>query len=235
MKKLVFLIIIIMSSNSIIYPQTKHYYLKLGKNTSQFRNDRTSRGDGIVVGAGLSYSTNNLSFINGFANLEVLYSYKQAVVENKIWPASSIMESDYKIGNINFSIGYLELPIKIGYYTAIGKRATLKVFTGLSASIPIVNKTSTTVKDIVFYWPEKKKLKVDYKRIELDHPENQLFNIIENISKTSLSFNLGTVLSYSFVNIELRYAYAIFETKDFIDLSIHDKVDTFYMLLGIEF
>jgi len=224
-----------MSSNSIIYPQTKHYYLKLGKNTSQFRNDGTSRGDGIVVGAGLDYSANDRPFINGFANLEVLYSYKQAVVENKIWPANSTMESDYIIGNINSAIGCLELPIKIGYFTTIGKRAKFKLFTGLSASVPIVNKTSTTVKDIIFYWPEKKKLKVDYELVELDHSENQLFNIIENISKTSLSFNLGTVLSYSFINIELRYAYAISETKDFISLSIHDKVDTFYMLLGIEF
>lgn len=236
MKELSLLMILLLLFTNTAYSMSRSYYLLVGNGRSWFRHEGKTQSNGMAFGAGIGWEANNSSRFGSFINVEAFYVKKQGVAENKIWRAGLISNDDYKIGDINMSIGFLELPLKFGYFANISKRGSLGLFYGTSLSVPIVNNTRTEIKDYIYYDPEKIGPKVDYERDEKDRDSSSpIYDFfLDNLCNTSINGNFGALISWTWLSFEMGYSHAFSDTKNFINLTIRDKVDTFYMVMRIK-
>ncbi len=232
------MITLVLQIDCALLAQNKYYYLKLGSNISEFRNQETAMRKGLVIGAGLSYDAKDFSFANGFVNLEVLYTLKRAIIENKTWSTVPEIGVEPKgvIGDINSSLSYVEFDLKTGYCINVTKKVKIGVFLGPAFSLPLVNKSKKIYND---YFELDNNTKLDYERYIPDDSSIPIYlQIVDKIINTEFHFIMGAIMKWDFINLELGYSHALSDVKDLknaIWLDIHEKLDSYFFSVGISF
>jgi hypothetical protein len=217
-------------NNKKLFALEKYFFIKAGKNISKFRNIDCKKGYGNLFGVGLGFEPNKRSLINGFGSIELTYIQKKAILENVSRPPNEWVRDSVVFSNYYMSYGYIQLPVKFGYLFRFLNECKIKLFTGPSFDIAIINKSKA-----------ERIGRVDLKRNENgnypDYPydyelyDKELPIIFVN---TQLGYHFGALLEWRHVNFELCYS-AITNTNIVIGLNAYDTVDTISMSLGYRF
>ena len=222
MKELIIFSIIFLTPPSLFAQPTKH--VKLGVNYSTFRNEEGKSKPGLTVGLGKDFYP--IRSFDGFFGFELSYIRKKVTLENKTTPTNiDPKDSDVVIEDIKADIAYIDIPFKVGY-TPIGRngKCSFHVFGGFTISLPIKNHTVLKEKKIIFLEPDERgKYQFDY--------------VIGGYEGTNISTNLllGTRFTYEPLALTISYSRAQNNARGFTNLSVKDRIDSFYMVLAYAF
>ena len=114
MKRLImyFFAATLLASQLLFAQPTK--YLKLGVNYSFFRTEGGKSEPGLTIAFGKNYYP--IQNLSGFLGIGIGYVQKKAKLENKTWPTDfDPTFSNVEIGDLQYQIRYIEIPINIGY------------------------------------------------------------------------------------------------------------------------
>lgn len=209
----------------------KYFFIKAGENTSEFRNIEGKKGNGNLFGVGLGFEADEHPLIDGFASIELTYIQKKAVLENISRPPNEYMRDSAVLENLYMSHGYIQLPVKFGYFCRFLNDGKVKVFLGPSLDIAIKNKTKVEFLGFVDLEPDENGNYPDYPYdYELFDRERPFIFV-----NTKLSYHFGALLEWRHIRFELCYSRAVNNTNIYIGLNAYDKVDTISMSLGYRF
>lgn len=199
-------------------------YVKLGVNYSSFRTEDGKSEPGLTFGVGKDFYP--IRSFNGFLGLEVNYTRRRVTLENKATPTSfDPRYADVVIEDINASIAYLDMLLKVGYIPLKkNDKYSLQTFGGFGISFPIKNHTELNEKAIIFLGPnEKGKFEFDY--------------VIGNYESINTSTNLlvGMAIDYEPFMLYVNFNRALNKTRGFTNLSVKDAIDSFCMSLAYSF
>ena len=95
---------------------------------------------------------------------------------------------------------------------------------GPCLSLPIRNETKYVLRDIKYLKPgEKEDYVFDYELKDW----GEGLPVINNILKTRMNFEFGTIIEMSKFKIEFGYSCALFKTSGVVGLNFQDKFDTY--------
>ncbi len=218
-------------NNKKLFALEKYFFVKAGKNTSEFRNIDGKKGTGNIAGVGFGLESDEPSLINVFGSIELSYIQKKAILENVSRPPNEYVRDTVVFYNYYMSYGYIQIPVKFGYLCRFLNEGKIKLFIGPSLDIAIKNKTKAErigridlESDENWNYPD---YPYDY---ELENKELPLIFV-----NTQLSYHFGALLEWRHINFELCYSKAITNTNIVIGLNAYDKVDTISMSLGYRF
>ena len=216
------LFVIIFLNPLLVFAQPSNY-VKVGVNYSFFRTEGGRSEPGLAFGLGKNFYP--IRSFNVFGSGEVCYLRKKVTLENKTWPTSfdpSI--SDIAIGDIIVDIGFLEIPVNVGYFLRVNKHVVMKPSVGASLSIPIQMKTYITNSRTIFLDPDDKgKYEFDYLHWDEVH------------ANVSTNLQMRFDFYYRCFGLLIQYQRAFVKTKSSRSLTIEDKLDSFQISLSYAF
>ncbi len=174
---------------------------------------------GEFWGVGLEYSKPSFLFLG----LEGAYLTKKISLGEKSWPTSYfITDADVNIGDVDIHGSFFDLAAKIGY--------SLPVFSGKIFLKPFVGCALSTQIEYIGNLREKKNIFLDPE--ERGHyPFDYLRGEERALPETSTDVLVGVIVSYRFIQTELRAARSLSERVGLWGLNINDKIDCFYVLV----
>ena len=204
-------------------PKRSSILIGIGTTSATLRTEKTKSEWGRFVGLGVEYS--RPSFV--LLGIEAAYATKKITLENRSWPSDAeLHHSGMDIGDITYDGSFLELGAKIGYNIPInGTHTTIKLFVGPVISLHYDFRSSFNEHAHLWYNPEIGPYKFDYLRCESE-------GILPNISIDGIA---GAIFSYKAFAVEVCYNRSSKERKCLSGLTIHGKLDSFYMLLRYSF
>ena len=193
-------------------------YVELGINQSKFRNEACKSKIGPSFGIGLDYYP--INSLGAFVGSGLLYQNKKLLVEDRTWPIDIDPRSSNQVvtGDLDISISYLEIPLKIGYSIIIKNQFSSSIFTGYSLSIPVKDHTKVWERDIRELAPDERGT-YDFDYVFLDEA-----GVAGNLST---NYHIDLRLGFNRFIIFLSYVRALSSTDDILGWTIHDKIDTF--------
>ncbi len=196
-------------------------YLKIGVNYSSCRTKGSKSEPGLTIGFDKNYYP--IQSHNGFWGFGISYVQKKAKLENKTWPTDfDPTFSNVEIGDLQYQIGYLEIPINIGYdIIRENNRIFLKVYTGSSLSIPIHKNSAAGSRTLILDPDQKGKFKFDYLR----------WDGVGALSTLAINLHADVAFYYGRVGIDFHYSRAISEIKPSGALTVQHKLDSFQITL----
>lgn len=212
-------------------------YVKLGVNISSFRNEEGKSEPGICFGVGKEFYP--IRSFNGFFALELSYVRKKVTLKDRTWPTDFQFPEygEVRIGDIQISVGYIEIPLRIGYLLKVSKNTHLKFHSGISLSIPVNNKTKIkNIRPINLSPEQKNKYECDYYLLDLDPGELPLLSpFIARGIDWSINLNIGIRVNWKKIFIDLTFYKALNKTGGFTSLTLKDKLDSFQTSIGFIF
>lgn len=196
-------------------------YVKLGVNYSSFRTEGGKSEPGLTFGVGKNYYP--FQNFNGFWRFEIGYVQKKVKLENKTWPTDfDPTFSNVEVGDLEFKIGYMEIPVSIGYDIIRENNGIfLKAYTGSSLSIPI-HKNSTARSTTLILDPDQKgKFAFDYLR----------WDGVGALSTLAVNLYAEVAFCYRRLGIGFNYSRGISEIEPTGALIIQHKLDSFQITL----
>lgn len=196
-------------------------FLKLGVNYSSFRTEGSKSEPGLTIGFNKNYYP--IQRLNGFWGFGISYVQKKAKLENKTWPTDfDPTFSNVEIGDLQYQIGYLEIPINIGYDIIREKNRTfLKVYTGPSLSIPIHKNSEARSRTLILAPDQKGKFKFDYLR----------WDGVGALSTFAVNLHANVAFYYRRLGVDVHYSRAISEIEPSGALTVQHKLDSFQITL----
>ena len=220
-QKLFLYIVIILFPLSISAKTIK--YSGVGVTRATLRTEDGKSEWGRFVGLGVEYSRPSFMLLA----IEAAYATKKITLENRTWQwYAELYHSGMSIGDITYDGSFLELAAKIGYhFPIVGTQTAIKLFVGPVVSLHYDFKSSFNRVEHFDYDPEIGPYKFDYLRCESE-------GILPNLSIDGIA---GAIFSYKAFAVEVRYSKSSKERKCLSGLTIHGKLDSFYMLLRYSF
>jgi hypothetical protein len=198
-------------------------YLKAGVNYSSLRTEGGKSEPGLTFGFGKDFFP--IRSFSGFFGFEVNYTRKKVTLENKTWPTNfDPAISDIAIGDIAVDIGFLEVPVNVGYFLQIKKYVVMRPSVGTSLSVPIQMKTYIKNSRTIFLDPDDKgKYEFDYLHWDEVH------------ANVSTNLQIGLDFYYHCFGLLIQYQRAFVKTNSSRSLTIRDKLDSFQISLAYAF
>lgn len=196
-------------------------YVKLGVNYSSFRTEGGKSEPGLAVGFDRNYYL--MQSLNGFWGFGISYVQKKAKLKNKTWPTDfDPTFSNVEIGELQYQIGYLEIPLNIGYdIIRKNNRIFLRAYTGSSLSIPIHKNSAATSRALILEPDQKGKFKFDYLR----------WDGVGALSTLAVNLHADVVFYYGRFGIDFHYSRAFSEIKPSGALTVQHKLDSIQITL----
>jgi len=234
--RLIILTVMIMAIYMQISIAQNNYYLKAGLNTAKFRTEKIVSQRGITIGGGYDFHVSKIK--NSFIAVELLYTTKKALLEDRTWPNGLYTYTAVVSGDLLLDFHYIEIPLKCGYQINFSEEndSNVKLFSGFTWNIQLVNKLSSeNEKDTFMSDEEIKKFPFDYYLVDLDESSDFIPNLTRPFRLSTLDYIFGIQININLLNWEFRYSKAINETKEFTSSTLHDKIDAYTITIGYNF
>lgn len=220
-----------------LFANEKQSFIKVGVNQSTFRGE-SSYSNGVQVGVGMRFDGNEKSIQQKFVVVELLYAYRKGLLENKKFPNVPFLGeiTSGTIGDVHAAIGYIEIPIKLGYsFKSYNQEKSINVYWGPSFALPIINNSVIEGKKEFLVDDDNKGI-FDYEYYVNEGDLPLLAKLIETVTRTELHMMFGATARWRFLEIEFRYNLALTAIKDLknaVRYDINEKLDLCYLAINI--
>ncbi len=223
MKKVVIFLILLNLSQLFA---GNHFSIKYGINNSVFYNDNNSSfSRGYSLGINYEYSF----FKSYYIGIGLFYSKVAAWLNNKkVYVRQS---RTLWLENIHVGVGYLKLPLRIGYLIPLNKNLRIKFLTGFSILALSKDYTDKNIKYMIEEdIPLNKKFEYDYYFVGMDE------SVFPMGDYSHSSINWGISIVYKNVCSDLIFDYQLGHIGTFDNISkIRKSLFTIEVLFGLEF
>ena len=213
-------------------PKSK-YYFEAGRTISNLRHEKLEYNDGLLFGVGYKKRFEGLP--NAFVDFEVHYAEKRGTLRNKSHPIS-MYGYGVVFDDIHIFLGYLEFLAKPGFSVRIMNGKRLKISMGPELSTRIVNRTYYIERRIIQFhnYDERENYKFDYYLEDYEPPNLPGYlGFLKLFYKTTINLNASAAMSFGPFDLEVQYCRGLLEDKHYTNLTINDKMDSFYF--GIKY
>jgi len=234
-RQIIYFWIFIFLSPVVLFGQ-KSKWVKYGVNYSYFRSEEGNSNSGVIFGLGKDFFP--IDSFHGFLGFELNFVRKKVLLENRNLSIGFLPDVEGMVNSdIQMSVGYLEIPIRFGYFSRLSKLTGFKIYAGPSISLPIDNESKIKYKESIYFeYDQAEKYEIDYYQLDLDPGEWPFFlGFIDRAVAINLNLHIGASLYWKMFVFDINYSRASNSAKDFIGYYVGDKLDSFQSSIGLIF